>query len=658
MLYSCFFAFSWELLMNRFLLLFSYSLVVFCLLAGMGACSTEDSASETDPDSGNTDADTDTDTDTDTDADTDTDTDTDSDTDADTDTDSDTDTDTDVDSDTGWPENPGCDAEQNIVVEQLRIELEIDLSDYSNGKYSMKQRLIVTPLEDGDAVSFFGHRFEMGHANTGYSYDDHVATFCTEPFAAGADVAIESQFTVDENKQSSLPFINWGLKRHKSSNGLVIGPFNEPYYASDWMLVPQSLHMTDAEYDDNPAVVDMTLSIVTPDDSWTVVGQGGPAKPDDSNTWTFNLDKPQPIYAVSFAASPNYETFEITQSKSGVKVVGAVLPGKRDDAEIAFAPAAVTIDWMEENIGPYEWGEYLTFAEIPKHSGGMEHTTVVWIGSDIITTDFVGMYVTVHETMHHWWGDNVRFADWPHFWLAEGFDEWTTNFKVLKELMGEQELKGRLIDYRKEAAETTMQQIPGQGDPGPLRFDDDDDMGAHFLGDLQLFYKYGGTFLEMVNQRLIRDFDTDLVLVLADWFDLKHMQAATTEDFLAFLEESTDSGPHGYWGPVFDDWVYKTPCPSIEIGDYDHTGNTVSLTVNRLAEGGDQDMPAIDIIFVVGGEGFATTVDLAPGTASATASASVPAEPERIVVDPNLFYVMRLEPESGWVGPTVSFAFE
>jgi len=571
--------------------------------------------------------------------------------------DSDTDSDADAGQDSGDDEwvNPGCNADRNVIRENLRVVLTVDLTKEADDVVSMKEEITVTAPEAGDAVTFFGEKFTMGRASAGYAYDNHEATFCVEPFNAGDDVTVEVEYDVILKNATGMQM--WGLKRWSQGTMSVIGPMNEPYFAPYWLMAPQSSFTVDPVYDDSPAIESIDLTVTVPDEAWTVVGPGGPAAV-DGNDWNFVFDVPQPLYALSFVASTDFEEpFSVGKTKSGVDVIAAVSSARRSAVEQVFPDAVVTIDWMEQNIGPFEFGDYLTLVEIPVYGGGMEHTTVTWIGSSTIEVNEGGSFIVVHEVVHHWWGDNVRFADWPHFWLAEGFDEWSTNFNIMGEILSPGQFDARKLRYRTNAAEYSYPRFNGMPDPGPLRFDDGDDvLMDHWAFDLNLYYVYGAAFLEMVNQRLMKDFGTDLIEALAAWFDLKHLSSTTTEEFLEFLEETTEDDA-GYWSDLFDDWVYQTPCPTLEIADYDYSEGEASVSITRTA-GGDQDISDLEIVFMDGTDEYSTTVELPGAQDSDVATVTMPSEPTMIAVDPDLFYILRLETGSGWTGPSIGFTTE
>lgn len=549
--------------------------------------------------------------------------------------------------DAGWV-NPGCDAEANVVEAGFAVDVVVDITGYNAGEFLVTQSATVTPPEAGSAISLFGIGVEMLWSDRGYRHESGLVTFCTDPFEAGQTVTVEAEFLVHEAS------ISMGLRRWRSSDGtfFVVGPSQEPYFAPYWLLVPQSTHNVDPDHDHSPAVQSVDLTVVAPDESWTVMGPSGPGVQDGVN-WSFSLDTVQPIYDISFAASPFYEVFDVGTTTSGVQVIGAVTPARRTAAEACFPAAIQTIEWMEANVGPWEWGDYLTLAEVPDFGGAMEHTTVMWFDSDTIVAGPEGDQIVIHETVHHWWGNSVRFADWPHFWIAEGFDEWHTNYNIMEMFLSEEGFQDLRVMYRERAAELSYPYMASWPDPGPLRFADEDDVMMQWMTSMSLFYVYGATFLEMVNQRLLRDFSTDLNTVLAGWYDEKRLQSATTEQFLTFLE--TETGDDTYWQPLFDDWVYQTPAPTLVVSGYEYTGTEASVTLIRV-DGSGQDMPDLEVVFTSGADEHLATADLSSGTGSATATVAMGTEPDGIVLDPDINYIFRFETEADWAGPEVGFS--
>ncbi len=158
--------------------------------------------------------------------------------------------------------------------------------------------------------------------------------------------------------------------------------------------------------------------MTVPDATWSVVGPGEPT--DSGNTWSFSIQGRMPLYTLAFAASPSYVPIEGTPASSGLALGARVMPGNETKITTHLEAARAAVDWMETNVGAYSWPTKLTFGEVPGYPGGFEHTSAVWLGSAVIDGAAEGDYVATHESVHHWFGNDVEVADWPHFGSPRG----------------------------------------------------------------------------------------------------------------------------------------------------------------------------------------------------------------------------------------------
>lgn len=549
---------------------------------------------------------------------------------------------------TSWL-NPGCARPANVVDTGLELELEVDLSRQAAREYAVRERVTVHPRAPGDAITLFGAALILGEASAGYSYDGVRATFCTDPFEAGEAVTIEVTYVVSEAFQRFPAGSLAGIRVWQEPGGPpVIGPFSSPYFASTWVMVPQTMFWFDSSHDGNVAVDRVALTVVTPDPSWTVIGPGDASR--DGLRWTFEIDRTMPLYTLSFAASPAYERVELGAA-ANVSVSAAVLPRSLGAAELRLATVGRALEWMVEHVGAFPWREPLTVAEIPELSGGMEHTAGIWLGSPVMDRAADGDYVAVHETVHHWWGNDVRIADWPDLWLNEGLVEWTTVFAVLEAIggnAGNAELQRR---YRTEAAEMSYPIDGAHPLPGPLRFSPDGDVMGQVSNNLLFFYRYGAAFLEMVDLRL-RSRGDDLVAALRDWHAATTGTAVTTDQLRELL--ITRSGDRAEWTRLFEAWVDQGPCPTLELGAFTYANGVAEVELRRTG-GAGQDLSAVEVAFIAGGVPHTTEVSV-PSTGHAVASVAIPSAPSAIAIDPDGFYILRLRAAPGWTGPTFANA--
>ena len=96
------------------------------------------------------------------------------------------------------------------------------------------------------------------------------------------------------------------------------------------------------------------------------------------------------------------------------------LPGERAKAEKLFAEFAPTLDFFEELVGPYPFGdEKLGVVETPHK--GMEHQTINAYGNEYAKAIEGFDWLFHHELAHEWFGNQLTAGDWDDYWLHEGY---------------------------------------------------------------------------------------------------------------------------------------------------------------------------------------------------------------------------------------------
>ncbi|HOW52827.1 MAG TPA: M1 family aminopeptidase [bacterium] len=536
------------------------------------------------------------------------------------------------------------DFERVVVIPKEGIELTatIDITGWDMGEIKGVEKLSFPAPADGNTVKLFGEKMIIEKASVPFEYDKHTALFFPGEFSKGDPLTIEVRYTFSYGAEMGMR-----LWLNSGTGETVVGPFTEPYFTPYWLIVPQSPFTTDKDNDANVPVEKVDLSVVVPDENWTVMGPSVIGT-HEGTTWNFVMDTPMPFYALSFAASQDHTFFSAGTTKSGVEIWGAGFASEIENLQMIYPVGVTTVDWMEEHIGPYEFGDKVGLVSIPDFGGGMEHVGVIYMGTDVLAEYDSGVFVTVHEIVHNWWGDNVRFADWPDFWVAEGFDEWTTNYNLMAAIESADDFADRRAQYRSVASILCT-----ADDAVSLRFDEDLDFMT--LGmQLQSPYYYGSAFLEMVNKRLGRDFDgMEFLPLLKLWFEEKHLTTVTTEDFLAFLiaHTSDTADSTDYWQALFNDWVYQAPCPSLSVGDYAYSNGTVSFTISH--DEGAQQLDQFAVILVTPSGPVSAAVTVMPGEQNAVEIVSAE-EPTSILIDPEWYYVFALD-TTGWDGPLIDF---
>jgi hypothetical protein len=157
-----------------------------------------------------------------------------------------------------------------------------------------------------------------------------------------------------------------------------------------------------------------------------------------------------------------------------------------------------------------------------------------------------------------------------------------------------------------------------------------------------------------MNTRLLRRGSPGLEALLADWFAANRYASVTTEDFLEFVGEWTQEPD--YWSKFFEEWIYRSPCPTISFDEYAYSDGRVWLSVSRS---GEQRIEELELVFDTGTEPTVYKASFLVGDALKVYAnrieleIEVPSEPSGIAVDPDGLYVLRLALGQQWQGPRV-----
>lgn len=170
-----------------------------------------------------------------------------------------------------------------------------------------------------------------------------------------------------------------------------------------------------------PLRVDQHISVPVP----LVAASNGIAKgmheKDGWRTYDWSARSPD-TYAVALNIGP-YELLQADYRSRFGNVIALrfwYLKGNQAKARGLFAEFTPMLDFFEETVGPYPWGdEKMGVVETPHL--GMEHQTINAYGNGY-RKDVNGYdWLLHHELSHEWFGNQMTNADWDDMWLHEGF---------------------------------------------------------------------------------------------------------------------------------------------------------------------------------------------------------------------------------------------
>jgi aminopeptidase N len=143
--------------------------------------------------------------------------------------------------------------------------------------------------------------------------------------------------------------------------------------------------------------------------------------PDGRRTYNWQAKHPN-SYAIALNIAP-YQVIEADYRSRYGNVIPLrywYLPGEEEQAKALFAEFAPTLDFFEDMIGPYPFGdEKLGVVETPHL--GMEHQTINAYGNGYKKAPEGYDWLFQHELSHEWFGNQLTNSDWDHMWLHEGY---------------------------------------------------------------------------------------------------------------------------------------------------------------------------------------------------------------------------------------------
>ncbi|MEY4052048.1 MAG: M1 family peptidase [Chitinophagia bacterium] len=112
-------------------------------------------------------------------------------------------------------------------------------------------------------------------------------------------------------------------------------------------------------------------------------------------------------------------------------------------------PTKKVLEFYSNYVGPYAY-EKLANIQTPSVNGGMETSSAIFYGEDLVTgkRDDRTRNVVIHEIAHQWFGNAVTETTWNDAWLSEGFATFFTLLFIENEY-GKQEYNKGIIKARK-----------------------------------------------------------------------------------------------------------------------------------------------------------------------------------------------------------------
>jgi len=302
----------------------------------------------------------------------------------------------------------------------------------------------------------------------------------------------------------------------------------------------------------------------------------------DRHTYHWRAKHPD-TYAISINVGPFDELKGDYKSRYGntIPMQFWYLRGQEAQAKELFASFPRMLDFFEQEIGPYPFGdEKMGVVETPHL--GMEHQTINAYGNNYRLNGYGYDQLLQHEFAHEWFGNQMTNADWDDMWLHEGFGTYMQPL-YSQYLHGDTDYYSWLRDLRL-MLRNKRPIVSGHSKTEEQVYDEN-------TGPGQDIYNKGAVMLHSLRQLIgDKDFFDSIRLLVYGRPDPKpgnfSPRYASTNDYVAIVDKVT--GRDLRW--FFDVYLHDAALPRLDVK---HDGDM--LTLRWITEHGKPFPMPVDV---------------------------------------------------------------
>ncbi len=235
-------------------------------------------------------------------------------------------------------------------------------------------------------------------------------------------------------------------------------------------------------------------------------------------------------------------------------------------------PTKKVLEFYSNYVGPYAY-EKLANIQTPSVNGGMETSSAIFYGEDLVTgkREERTRNVVIHEIAHQWFGNAVTETTWDDAWLSEGFATFFTLLFIENEYGKDEYTKGIL------KAKKTVYDLSAKMPSFSIVSDRTAEKEVVTSG---ITYQKGAWVLHML-RNLIGEaaFKKGIQNYYATYFNAN----TSTDAFIVEMEKASSKDLKLF----FKQWLYQPINPAINASwNYDVTTQKLKIHLNQTQ--GDQ----------------------------------------------------------------------
>jgi len=293
-------------------------------------------------------------------------------------------------------------------------------------------------------------------------------------------------------------------------------------------------------------------------------------------------------------------------------------------------PTKKVLEFYSQYVGPFAY-EKLANIQTPSVNGGMESSSAIFYGEDLVTgkRSERTRNVVIHEIAHQWFGNSITETTWDDAWLSEGFATFFTLLFIENEYGKEEYTKG--IAKAKKTVLDLLVKMPNFSIVSPRTAEKE-------LVITGITYQKGAWVLHMLRDLMG---EVNFKKGIQSYYAKFYVSSATTDDFRIEMEKASGMDLKIF----FNQWLFQPVIPKLNANwAYDAKAKKLKITLDQVQKGDVIfDMP-IEIAYYKKGSNAPTHLKIRLNKKQNSQTFKLKEAPEKLEVDPR--NVLLCEPTS------------